>query len=290
MTGKAEHGSLDSDSPAGSIKAGSGLQQHLDSSRASKTDLHESPSKTELHSSKMDSLQDLDSKTDVGSSKAELEIIEKGLKGAESDSVVDEAQAATRLPEGGSIEKEIEIDSRRLWRKVDLKLLPILTVMYLFSFMDRANIGAFDIIAQVAIADEGLEEELNMTGSQYNLALPYCLFEVPSNLLLKKFRPSRWLPFLTVFWGLVVLVTGFVKNFPQLLALRIVLGAAEAGFYPGVVYYLSLWYPRNMYQTRMAYFFGAASMAGAFSGLLAYAIGFMDGLSGMRGWSWIFEG
>lgn len=132
-----------------------------------------------------------------------------------------------------------------------------------------------------------------MKGSQFNLALTaffitYCLFEVPSNLILKKFRPSRWLPFLTVVWGIVVLVSGFVKNFSQLIILRAVLGAAEAGFYPGVIYYLSLWYPRYMYQTRIAYFFGAASMAGAFSGLLAYAIGFMDGLRDLRGWSWIF--
>ncbi|TFK21842.1 MFS general substrate transporter [Coprinopsis marcescibilis] len=171
-----------------------------------------------------------------------------------------------------------DIDSKKLWRKVDLKLLPILTIMYLFSFMDRgSHLGNARL--------QGLESELNMTGSQYNLALPYCLFEVPSNLILKKFRPSRWLPFLTVTWGIAV---GFVKNFTQLLALRILLGAAEAGFYPGVVYYLSLWYPRHMYQTRLAYFFGAASMAGAFSGLLAYAIGFMDGVQGMRGWSWIF--
>ncbi|KAH6915672.1 MFS nicotinic acid transporter Tna1 [Coprinopsis sp. MPI-PUGE-AT-0042] len=211
----------------------------------------------------------------------------------------------TRSPDGSFSKTElVEIDSKKLWRKVDMKLLPILTVMYLFSFMDRANIGNARL--------QGLETELKMRGNQFNLALTaffitYCLFEVPSNLILKKFRPSKWLPFLTVVWGLVVLaalsstiihdvdapfshslVSGFVKNFTSLIVLRAVLGAAEAGFYPGVIYYISLWYPRYMYQTRIAYFFGAASMAGAFSGLLAYAIGFMDGLQGLRGWSWIF--
>lgn len=177
------------------------------------------------------------------------------------------------------------IDEKALWRKVDIRLLPILAFMYLFSFMDRANIGNARL--------QGLEKDLKMVGDQYNLALtlffvPYCLCEFPSNLILSKVRPSRWLPFITVLWGSIVIATGFVRNFHQLLAARILLGVAEAGFYPGVIYYLSLWYPRYMFQTRIACFYGAASMAGAFSGLLAYGIGYMDGLRGIGGWAWIF--
>ncbi|KAF6753510.1 MFS general substrate transporter [Ephemerocybe angulata] len=181
--------------------------------------------------------------------------------------------------------RTVVVDDKEVWRKVDRRLLPALAVMYLFSFMDRANIGNARL--------QGLEKQLNMSGDQYNLALtlffvPYCICEFPSNLIIKKFRPSRWLPLITVVWGLIVVVTGFVRNFPELLAARLLLGVAEAGFFPGVVYYLSLWYPRYMYQTRIAWFFGAASMAGAFSGLFAYAIGFMDGWRGLKGWSWIF--
>ncbi|KAJ3527668.1 hypothetical protein NMY22_g9699 [Coprinellus aureogranulatus] len=193
-------------------------------------------------------------------------------------------------------------DEKALWRKVDRKLLPILAVMYLFSFMDRANIGNARL--------QGLEQDLNMSGDQYNLALV--------NAVLRRARPrytsnadtltnySRtaslnflqrksdrrgeysWLPLITVLWGSIMISMGFVKTFHQLLATRILLGAAEAGFYPGVVYYLSLWYPRYKLQTRVAAFFGAASMAGAFSGLLAYGIGHMHGLRGLGGWSWIF--
>ncbi|TEB21994.1 MFS general substrate transporter [Coprinellus micaceus] len=177
------------------------------------------------------------------------------------------------------------IDEKALWKKVDTRLLPILAFMYLFSFMDRANIGNARL--------QGLEKELKMTGDQYNRALifffiPYGLCEFPSNLILKKARPSRWLPLITVLWGLIVVATGFVQNFQQLLAARILLGVAEAGFYPGVVYYLSLWYPRYKFQTRIASFFGAASMAGAFSGLFAYGIAYMNGMRGLGGWSWIF--
>ncbi|KIJ12921.1 Anion:Cation symporter family protein [Paxillus involutus ATCC 200175] len=81
---------------------------------------------------------------------------------------------------------------------------------------------------------------------------------------------------------------GFVKTYPQLVGVRVCLGVAEAGFFPGVAYYLTMWYPKYMYQYRLALFFGAASLAGAFSGLLAYAIDHMDSDGGLEGWSWIF--
>jgi MFS family permease len=118
--------------------------------------------------------------------------------------------------------------------------------------------------------------------------IPYCIFECPANLVLKKFRPSIWLPSITVTWGVVVVLLGIVKSYQQLVGLRVLLGVAEAGLFPGVVYYLTLWYPRHMLQFRIALFYGAASLAGAFSGLLAYGISFMSGTAGLLGWSWIF--
>jgi len=81
---------------------------------------------------------------------------------------------------------------------------------------------------------------------------------------------------------------GLVKTYPQLVGTRFCLGVAEAGLFPGVVYYLTLWYPRHMLQYRVGLFYGGASIAGAFSGLLAYGISFMSGTAGMLGWSWIF--
>ncbi|KAF7315948.1 MFS general substrate transporter [Mycena indigotica] len=176
-------------------------------------------------------------------------------------------------------------EERRIWRKVDLRLMPILSILYLFSFMDRGNIGNAKL--------DGLVTQLHLTGDKYNIALtmyfiPYCIFECPANLVLKKFRPSKWLPGITLLWGTVMTLMGLVKTYPQLVGVRVCLGIAEAGLFPGVVYYLSLWYPRHMLQLRIGYFFGAASMAGAFSGLLAYGINFMNGIQGLEGWSWIF--
>lgn len=116
----------------------------------------------------------------------------------------------------------------------------------------------------------------------------YCPFEVPSNLLLKKFRPSIWLPAIMVAWGTVMTLMGIVQNYHGLLICRIFLGVAEAGLYPGVAYYLTMWYCTHEIQWRQGLFFSAASMAGAFSGLLAYAIAKMDGVAGYAGWRWIF--
>ncbi|KAJ8454955.1 hypothetical protein ONZ51_g12724 [Trametes cubensis] len=178
-----------------------------------------------------------------------------------------------------------EAQIKALYRKIDLRLMPILTLMYLCSFLDRGNIGNAKL--------QGLLTQLNLDGNKYNIALtmyfiPYCLFECPANLVLKKFRPSRWLPGITLLWGLIMTLMGLVKNYPQLVGTRICLGVAEAGLFPGVVYYLTLWYPRHMIQYRVGLFFGGATLAGAFSGLLAFGISFMSGTAGMLGWSWIF--
>ncbi|TCD71732.1 hypothetical protein EIP91_005498 [Steccherinum ochraceum] len=207
-----------------------------------------------------------------------------------SERVEDVSEKTSRLDFGGdsSLPPPPTLtpeEEARVWRKVDMKLMPILTLMYLASFLDRGNIGNAKL--------QGLTDQLHLTGNKYNIALtmffiPYCLFECPANLVLKKFRPSRWLPGITVVWGVIMATMGLVKNYPQLVGVRIALGVTEAGLFPGVVYYLSMWYPRHMLQFRVGLFYGGATVAGAFSGLLAFAISFMSGTDGKLGWSWIF--
>ena len=153
--------------------------------------------------------------------------------------------------------------------KLALHLIPVLAALYLLSFLDRGNIGNAKI--------EGLVEDLGMTEPQYNWCLTvffftYCAFEVPSNLMLKRLRPSVWLPSIMVAWGTVMTLMGVVRGYRGLLAARLFLGVAEAGLYPGVAYYITMWYVREEGQFRQALFFSAASVAGAFSGLLAFAI------------------
>ncbi|CAH0057085.1 unnamed protein product [Clonostachys solani] len=177
------------------------------------------------------------------------------------------------------------LDEKKILRKMDLRLIPMLALLYLLSFLDRGNIGNAKI--------EGLQEDLNMTGDQYNWCLTvffftYAFFEVPSNLMLKKLRPSRWLPLIMVAWGLVMTLMGIVRSYHGLLVARLFLGLTEAGLFPGVAYYLTMWYCRHEIQLRQAMFFSAASVAGAFSGLLAFGIAKMDGVGGLEGWRWIF--
>jgi MFS family permease len=140
---------------------------------------------------------------------------------------------------------------------------------------------------------EGLTEDLNMSGSQYNWVLTvffftYAAFEVPSNLLLKKLRPSVWLPSLMVSWGTVMTLMGIVQSYEGLLVARVFFGVAEAGLFPGVVYYITMWYARPEAQFRQALFFSAASVAGAFWGLLAFGIGRMDGVEGLARWRYTY--
>ncbi|KAH9846723.1 MFS general substrate transporter [Lenzites betulinus] len=176
-------------------------------------------------------------------------------------------------------------EERRLWRKIDTRLIPVATLLYLVSYLDRGNIGNAKL--------QGLLTQLDLTGTRYNIALSmyylfYLLFNIPSNLLLKKLRPSRWLPGLTLAWGVVATLMGLVKTYPQLVGARVCLGIAESGMSPGIYYLLSMWYPRHMLQWRFGLFWGGATFSGAFSGLVAYGISFISGAGGLLGWSWIF--
>ncbi|KAF4967994.1 hypothetical protein FSARC_4555 [Fusarium sarcochroum] len=174
---------------------------------------------------------------------------------------------------------------KRILRRIDLRVVPILTVLYLLSFLDRGSIGNANIL--------GLSEDLGLQPSQYNWCLtifffPYSFLEPICNLLLVRFKPSRWLPSIMVLWGIATTLTGIVQGYSSLLAARFFLGVTEAGLFPGIAFYMSLWYPRDNAQLRLSIVFAAASMAGAFSGLLAYLIDKMDGVGNLEGWRWIF--
>ncbi|KAJ0118222.1 nicotinamide mononucleotide permease [Diaporthe amygdali] len=142
---------------------------------------------------------------------------------------------------------------KRILRKVDIRLVPVLTILYLIAHIDRANIGNAKI--------EGLIEDLGLSGAQYNVSLaifffPYILFMLPSNILLKRFRrPSLYIGTLISVWGAVMTCTGLVNTFSQLVAVRSLLGLFEAGFFPGAVYICSRWYmPRDL-ASRVSYFY-----------------------------------
>ncbi|KAK0202559.1 MFS general substrate transporter [Desarmillaria ectypa] len=177
------------------------------------------------------------------------------------------------------------VDERKLMRKIDIALIPWLSFLYLLSFLDRTSIGNAKLY--------NLEEDLHISDNQYLIALTifffsYSIFEVPSNVFLKRLRPSIWLSALMFFWGIMMTVQGLVHNYGGLLGMRWMLGTFEAGLFPGVNYYLSCWYKRSEFGIRAAVFFSAATVSGAFGGLLAAAISNMEGIGGKPAWAWIF--
>lgn len=132
-----------------------------------------------------------------------------------------------------------------------------------------------------------------MKGLDYNVALAiffpfYVAAEIPSNMIMKRWRPSLWFTVIMVAWGLIMTCMGLVHNYSGLLACRVFLGIAEGGLFPGITYFISMWYRRDECGLRIALFFSAATIAGAFGGLLARAISIMDGVGGKAGWAWIF--
>jgi ACS family tartrate transporter-like MFS transporter len=169
-------------------------------------------------------------------------------------------------------------------RKAAWRLVPLLTLAYLFSYLDRNSIG---------FAALTMNKDLGLTATQFGAAagwffLSYTLCEVPSNIALYRFGARVWIAIILVAWGLVSAAMALVKNAESLYAMRFLLGVAEAGFFPGVTFYLASWFPRE-YRTRILAWFLAAiplsSLIGApISGLL---LG-MDGILGLAGWKWMF--
>ena len=137
------------------------------------------------------------------------------------------------------LDNPTRIQEKALLRKLDLKLLPAVTLLYLLSFLDRSNVANARL--------DGLTTDLNMTGNQYLTGLTlyfigYVLFEIPCNIVLKRTSPKKWLPTLTLAWGVIATLMGVTQNMAGFFVVRFVLGMTESGLFPGVVFYLSMWY------------------------------------------------
>ncbi|KAJ5706669.1 hypothetical protein N7488_006470 [Penicillium malachiteum] len=171
------------------------------------------------------------------------------------------------------------LEETRLVRKQDLRILPLSAGIYLLCYLDRSNIGN----AKTLNNDTGndLLQETNMTDYKYIIALmvfliAYAIFEVPSNYFLKRLRPSRWIAFLMLSWGAITMGLGGTHSFAQVAGIRFLLGAIEAGLFPGLVYYLTFWYTASERSLRVALILASATLAGAFGGAISYGVGHMN--------------
>ena len=168
--------------------------------------------------------------------------------------------------------------------KASWRILPLLGLGYLFSFLDRLN---------VSFAAEQMNLDLGFSATVYGLGgglffLTYALLEVPSGMIMPRFGARRWIARIMISWGLLSAAMMFIRTPLHFYLLRLLLGAAEAGFWPSAIYFLSSWFPgahRGRAVSRFYCFGGVASIVmGVLSGLLLD----LDGLGGLRGWQWLF--
>ncbi|KAG9252976.1 major facilitator superfamily domain-containing protein [Emericellopsis atlantica] len=191
----------------------------------------------------------------------------------------------TTEKDGAPVYEYDRLAERKLRNKIDLMIMPTTCLLYLFCFIDRANIGN----ARIA----GMDVELGMKGFDYNATLSmfyvsYIVFELPSNVVCKLVGPGWFIPFLTVMFGICSIGCGFVQTTQQMMGVRFLLGIFEAGMMPGVAYYLSRWYRRSELTFRMGLYLVTGPVAGAFGALLAGAILNLDSFGAAKGWRMIF--
>jgi MFS family permease len=170
-------------------------------------------------------------------------------------------------------------------KKIAWRLMPLIIVCYFFAFFDRVNIS---------FAKAALQTDLGLSNTAYGFGaslfvVGYVLLEVPSNMLLYRFGARRWIARIMISWGLATAAMVFVHSEWQFYALRFVIGAMEAGFAPGILYYLTLWFPKSHRGRMTSVFF----LATAFSGIIGAPISglilnYLNGLHGLAGWQWLF--
>lgn len=183
--------------------------------------------------------------------------------------------------------EERALKEKLLKRKIDVRLLPAVIIMYILNYIDRNNIAA----AKLA----GLERDLHLTSVEFQTAVSilfvgYLLMQIPSNLFLNKIgKPAIYLPVCMAIWGVISALTAVATNAAGLLANRFFLGFVEAAYFPGCLYYLSCWYTRAELGFRTAVLYSGALISGAFSGLISAGVTWgMDGTRGISAWQWLF--
>ncbi|MEI6643548.1 MAG: MFS transporter [Novosphingobium sp.] len=175
------------------------------------------------------------------------------------------------------------VNERTLIRKIAWRTLPLILLSYFVAVIDRGNIS---FAAATMNADLGFSETIYGFGASA-FFLGYALFEVPSNLLLARFGARRWLARIMLTWGLISIATAFIRSPVQFYAMRFALGVAEAGFYPGVILYLTSWFPGAHRAWAISRFYVALPLSFIVMGSLAAPLLAMDGLAGMQGWQWL---
>ena len=173
---------------------------------------------------------------------------------------------------------------QRTMARVSVRLVPFLIVCYFVAYLDRVN---------VSFAALTMNKDLGLSASAYGLGagiffLAYGVLEVPSNLLLAHFGARRWIARIMVSWGIVSGAMAFIGNETWFYVVRFLLGAAEAGFFPGMIFYLTLWFPAAYRARVIGYFMAAIPLSTVIGAPVSSALLGLEGVLGMHGWQWLF--
>jgi ACS family tartrate transporter-like MFS transporter len=178
-----------------------------------------------------------------------------------------------------------DVLGQRTLAKVARRLLPVLCLLYVFNILDRANVG---------FARLTMQDDLQMSRAVFDIGfglfyIGYLLFEVPSNLLLRRVGARRWIARIMISWGIITCLTMFVNDVGTFYLVRILLGVAEAGFFPGIILYLTFWFPARERARATAYFMMASALVGVIGNPLSGAIlEYLHLTAGLKGWQWLF--
>lgn len=173
---------------------------------------------------------------------------------------------------------------RKVLKKVTRRLIPLLFVLYMIAYLDRVNVG---------FAALQMNHDLGFSSTIYGIGagiffLGYFLFEIPSNLILERIGARVWIARIVITWGVIAALMMFVKNPRSFYLLRFLLGIAEAGFFPGIILYLTYWFPAIQRAQTVALFMTAAAIAGVVGGPVSGLLLTLDGVAGLAGWQWLF--
>ncbi|WP_213804455.1 MFS transporter [Granulicella sp. dw_53] len=185
--------------------------------------------------------------------------------------------------EAGALPTEA-VDARALYRRITRRLIPYLFLLYIVAYLDRVNVGfaAMDMKRQLHFSDTVYGTGAGM------FFLGYALFDLPSSLMLRVVGTRLWIARIMITWGIIAACMMFVGSPLSFYVMRFLLGVAEAGFVPGMLLYLTFWFPSHERARAVAKFMTATSLAGAVGGPLSSALLKLDGLGGLAGWQWLF--
>jgi ACS family tartrate transporter-like MFS transporter len=176
------------------------------------------------------------------------------------------------------------ISERELIAKVSLRLIPFMFLLYIVSYLDRVNVSFASLQMNAAL---GFSAEMYSLGAGI-FFIAYFIFEVPSNLILHRVGARFWIARIMITWGIISSAMMFVKGPTSFYVLRFLLGAAEAGFFPGMILYLTYWFPNEVRGRAVAQFMTATAIAGAIGSPISGLLLQLNGVGGLGGWQWLF--